>query len=150
MSAIAGILGCVDDPVNRSALDKMSAAMHHRGPDGSGQWRSRADSHGNGILLAHRRLAVLDKSDQPLVDGTRVLLTDGSIFSHPQGQDVMRELRVGGNAALAKLRGAFALALWDDSTRQLLLARDALGHKPLYFVRGSTAQTWCLQNIWKR
>lgn len=144
MSAIAGILGRVDDPANRSALEKMSAAMLHRGPDASGQWRSPADSQGNGILLAHRRLTVLDTSDQPLVDGARVLLSDGSIFSHPQGQDVMRELRVGGYAALAKLRGAFALALWDDSTRQLLLARDALGHKPLYFIRGSTAQTWFL------
>lgn len=144
MSAIAGILGRVDDPANRVALDRMSAAMIHRGPDASGRWIGGPDAHGNGILLAHRRLTVLDRSDQPLVDGSKVLLSDGSIFSHPQGQDILREFRVSGNTALAKLRGAFALALWDDSTWQLLLARDPLGHKPLYFVCGSSAQTWFL------
>ena len=86
MSAIAGILGRVDDPANRGALDRMSAAMMHRGPDASGTWVSRPNAHGGGILLAHRRLAVLDKSDQPAIDDDRVLLSDGSIFSHPQSQ----------------------------------------------------------------
>lgn len=145
MSAIAGILGRVDDPANRAALEHMSAAMVHRGPDASGKWASQPDADGNGILLAHRRLTVLDKSDQPLVDGKQVLVSDGSIFSHPQGRDVVGALRDGNGGALSKLRGPFALALWDDSKRELLLARDALGHKPLYFVRKFTAQeSWSL------
>ncbi|MEO6435283.1 MAG: asparagine synthase-related protein [Tepidisphaeraceae bacterium] len=132
MSAIAGILGRVDDAANRAAIECMSAAMAHRGPDGHGTWTSDADAQGNGCLLAHRRLVTLDTSHQPLVNGDKTLVTDATIFTHPQGGDVLRDLAHDAPAGLAKLRGAFALALWDGANRQLLLARDPLGHKPLY------------------
>ena len=143
MSAIAGILGRLDDATNRDALNCMSAAMAHRGPDGAGEWASRPDDRGHGCLLAHRRLVVLDESTQPIVEGGRAFVSDASVFTHPQGHDVLHELTRGGPPALSRLRGMFALALWDEESRQLLMARDPLGHKPLYFCRNPDAGgTW--------
>src|SRR6516164_8325984 len=70
MCGIAGIIGRLDEP-NHAALERMSHAMVHRGPDGSGTWISAPDSRGWGALLAHRRLSILDLSPagaQPMVD----------------------------------------------------------------------------------
>jgi asparagine synthase (glutamine-hydrolysing) len=70
MCGIAGIIGRIDEP-NRAALQRMSDAMVHRGPDASGRWTSEPDARGWGALLAHRRLAILDLSPagtQPMVD----------------------------------------------------------------------------------
>jgi len=61
MCGIAGIIGRLDEP-NHAALERMSHAMVHRGPDGSGTWISAPDSRGWGALLAHRRLSILDLS----------------------------------------------------------------------------------------
>jgi asparagine synthase (glutamine-hydrolysing) len=146
MSAIAGILGRIDDPTNREALDRMLAAMVHRGPDGVGKWNGDRDASGNGCLLAHRRLTTLDASEQPVTTGEKTLVADASIFSHPRALDILRELHCDDAAArVLRLRGAFALALWDEPVRCLLLARDPLGHKPLYFCRNPDASgKWSL------
>ena len=61
MCGIAGIIGRLDER-NRAALERMSHAMVHRGPDASGKWVSAPDSRGWGALLAHRRLSILDLS----------------------------------------------------------------------------------------
>jgi asparagine synthase (glutamine-hydrolysing) len=143
MSAIAGILGRVDDPANRAAIGRMMGAMVHRGPDGEGTFASRPDERGHGCLLAHRKLRVLDATDQPVSRGPHTLAADASIFTHPAAADVLRELSTNAPAALKQFRGMFAIALWDESTRQLLLARDPLGHKPLYFIHNTDpAGSW--------
>lgn len=131
MSAIAGILGRVDDAANHAALERMSAAMAHRGPDGHATWASDADAQGNGCLLAHRRLTTLDGSPQPLIRDGSVMVADATVYTHPRAAEVMDAID-GAPLGLETLRGMFALAIWDRRERRLLLARDPLGHKPLY------------------
>jgi len=156
MCGIAGIIGRIGDR-NRAALQRMSAAMVHRGPDGQGTWESPPDSRGVGALLAHRRLAILDLSPagaQPMVDPVsgHVIVFNGEIYNFRELRDrlvasgqtfqstgdtavMLRALGTQGPDAIASLRGMFALASWDPQRRQLLLARDPLGIKPLYVAR---------------
>ena len=158
MCGIAGILGTVDDR-NRAALKRMSEAMLHRGPDGSGGWESSPGADGRGALLAFRRLAILDLSptgEQPMIDprSGRVLIVNGEIYNYQElrrrlmdaGETfrssgdaavLLRCLSLQGHDAVASLRGMFAFASWDPARRTLLLARDALGIKPLYIARCS-------------
>jgi asparagine synthase (glutamine-hydrolysing) len=158
MCGIAGIIGRLDDR-NRAALERMSHAMVHRGPDGSGTWVSEADSRGWGALLAHRRLSILDLSPagaQPMVDTVtgHVTVFNGEIYNFrelrrclvAEGQELqstgdtavmLRALGLHGPAAVGWLRGMFAFACWDPKERRLLLARDPLGIKPLYLARSS-------------
>jgi asparagine synthase (glutamine-hydrolysing) len=158
MCGIAGIIGRVDNP-NRAALQRMSAAMVHRGPDASGTWISAPDSRGWGALLAHRRLSILDLSPagaQPMVDPAtgHVIVFNGEIYNFrdlrrrlvAEEQELqstgdtavmLRALGLHGPAAVAWLRGMFAFACWDPNERRLLLARDPLGIKPLYLARSS-------------
>src|SRR5215472_11946695 len=156
MCGIAGILGRLDDS-NRAALERMSEAMVHRGPDGAGTWESTPGADGRGALLAFRRLAILDLSpagDQPMVDPRtgQVLVFNGEIYNYqelrrrlmdagetfPSTGDaavLLRCLALQGHAAVASLRGMFAFASWNPARRTLLLARDPLGIKPLYIAR---------------
>jgi asparagine synthase (glutamine-hydrolysing) len=85
MCGIAGIIGRLDEP-NRTALERMSDAMVHRGPDASGTWVSMPDARGWGALLAHRRLSILDLSPagaQPMVDPVtgHVVILNGEIYN---------------------------------------------------------------------
>jgi asparagine synthase (glutamine-hydrolysing) len=156
MCGIAGIVGA-RDPGNRDALARMSAAMVHRGPDAEGTWESPADERGWGVLLAHRRLAILDLSPagtQPMIDAATggVVVFNGEIYNYrdlrarlaaagerfaSSGDTavLLRALGREGPSAVAALRGMFAFAYWDPRERTLLLARDALGIKPLYLAR---------------
>ena len=156
MCGIAGIIGRLD-ATNGAALKRMSEAMVHRGPDGSGSWVSEPDAHGWGALLAHRRLSILDLSSaaaQPMVDPVtghvlvlngeiynyrdlrRRLLAEGQVFQSTGDTAVMlRAISLHGAGAIASLRGMFAFACWDPKERRLLLARDAMGIKPLYVAR---------------
>jgi asparagine synthase (glutamine-hydrolysing) len=158
MCGIAGIIGRLDDH-NRGALERMSDAMVHRGPDGSGTWVSEPDSRGRGALLAHRRLSILDLSPagaQPMVDPLtgHVTVFNGEIYNFrdlrrrlaAEGQELqstgdtavmLRALGLHGPAAVGWLRGMFAFACWNPKERRLLLARDPLGIKPLYLARSS-------------
>jgi len=155
MCGIAGIVGRVT-PGHRAALDRMNAAMAHRGPDGAGTWVSDPDRDGFGCLLGHRRLAILDLSsaaDQPMLDrgpdGDQVLVFNGEIYNFRDLRSdleatgerftssgdtavMLRLLSRQGPEAVSRLRGMFAFALWDDHARRLTLARDPLGIKPLY------------------
>ncbi len=157
MCGISGYLLSLKASLGANALSLSKVALGHRGPDDSGLFEDR--SHGVG--LAHTRLSILDLSPlghQPMVsdDGSVVLVFNGEIYN-------FRELRVdlqaesycfrghsdtevllnlylshrhsadGVQAMLRRLNGIFAFALWDAGRGALLLARDALGVKPLYF-----------------
>jgi asparagine synthase (glutamine-hydrolysing) len=158
MCGIAGIIGRLDN-FNRAALERMKEAMVHRGPDGSGTWISEPDSCGRGVLLAHRRLSILDLSaagSQPMVDPAtgHVVVFNGEIYNFgelrqrlmAEGQELrstgdtavmLRALGLHGPGAVSWLRGMFAFACWNPTERRLLLARDPLGIKPLYLARSS-------------
>lgn len=156
MCGIAGIIGRIDER-NSAALQRMNEAMVHRGPDGQGTWRSEPDGSGWGALLTHRRLAILDLSAagaQPMIDPVTgdAIVFNGEIYNYvelrerlaAEGQSfqssgdtavMLRALGIHGIEAVARLRGMFTFAFWDRDARQLMLARDPLGIKPLYLAR---------------
>jgi asparagine synthase (glutamine-hydrolysing) len=166
MCGIAGILGRIDGG-NRAALQRMTDALAHRGPDGAGLWESSPDPDGAGCLLGHRRLSIIDLSsagDQPMTDHTgghdRTIVFNGEIYNF---KDLRRDLEQAGETfastgdtavmlrllalrgpdGVGMLRGMFAFALWDDGSRRLLLARDPLGIKPLYICHNPDPHgTW--------
>jgi asparagine synthase (glutamine-hydrolysing) len=166
MCGIAGIIGRLDD-LNLAALERMSDAMVHRGPDASGTWVSAPDTRGWGALLGFRRLSILDLSPagaQPMVDPLtgHVVVFNGEIYNFgdlrrrlvAEGEELrstgdtavmLRALGLHGPRAVSWLRGMFAFACWDPKERRLLLARDPLGIKPLYLARSSDPDTgWSL------
>jgi asparagine synthase (glutamine-hydrolysing) len=155
MCGIAGAIGFVDQTVIE-AVERMSDALVHRGPDGFGFWRS-IDSLGSpGVVLAHRRLKIIDLSEggrQPMVDPETgdALLFNGEIYNYRElrrdleargahfrsqsdSEVLLRSCRETGVGALEALRGMFAFAWWNPRTRRVLLARDRLGIKPLYWT----------------
>jgi asparagine synthase (glutamine-hydrolysing) len=158
MCGIAGILGRVDD-ANRAALKRMTDCLAHRGPDGEGTWESTPGANGQGVLLGHRRLSIIDLStaaSQPMVDEMtgHVLTYNGEAYNFQKLRDkllasgqtfrstgdstvLLRMVALEGPSAVASLRGMFAFAQWDPQKRTLLLARDALGIKPLYIARST-------------
>src|SRR5262249_35962455 len=136
--------------VDPHLLDAMTASLAHRGPDGQGVWTAP------GIGLGHRRLAIIDTSEagrQPMSDarGDFWITYNGEVYN-------FRELRIElaslgypsrtrtdtevillgyqawGPAVVERLSGIFAFALWDTRKRQLFLARDPLGVKPLFYT----------------
>jgi len=156
MCGIAGVLGRLSDR-NRGVLQRMKSAIAHRGPDGDGSWESMPDARGAGVMLGFRRLAILDLSTagmQPMVDSVTgdVVVFNGEIYNYAeirgrlaaQGQlfqssgdtaVMLRALSLQGREAIGGFRGMFAFAFWNSSARQLTLARDPLGMKPLYFAQ---------------
>ena len=157
MCGFAGIL----EPTVRTAPDALSAIagamaarLRHRGPDADGVW---ADGRG-GFAVGHRRLSIRDLTDagaQPMTseDGRYTIAYNGEAYGiDPLRRDlegrgmVFRGLsdtevvlkacaRLGVDAALERLNGMFAFALWDARGRRLWLVRDRLGIKPLYWGR---------------
>ena len=155
MCGIAGIL-CGDSPADplRAALEpelrQLAAALHHRGPDANGIWAK------DGVGLAHTRLSILDLSSagaQPMVspDGRYVLVYNGEVYNFRSlraeleaagerfagcgdTEVVLRLLIREGESALRRMDGMFALALLDTRTHTVLLARDRIGQKPLYYA----------------
>jgi len=154
MCGIAGIFAylAVAPPVERRELGRMNARMASRGPDGSGDWLSRDGQVG----LTHRRLAIIDLSErgaQPMhsADGALSITFNGEIYNYRElraelearghsfrtetDTEVLLQLYIDrGPAMVEALRGMFAFGLWDSRSRALLLARDPLGIKPLYYA----------------
>jgi asparagine synthase (glutamine-hydrolysing) len=149
---LAGILTRNPGPDHEVGLERMTATLAHRGPDGSGLWRD-AEA---GIHLGHRRLAVIDLTEegrQPMISagGRYVIVFNGEIYNHPELGRELADLghafrgtsdtevllaaldQWGLDATLARCVGMFAFALWDRRERVLALARDRLGEKPLYY-----------------
>jgi asparagine synthase (glutamine-hydrolysing) len=136
-------------PVDPGILRRMSDLLAHRGPDGEGIWQDGA------IGLAHRRLAIVDLSDaarQPMTaEDPRVrVVCNGEIYdfrelraelearghrfrTRADTEVLLAAYAAYGTECLSRLRGMFAFALWDGGRRRLLLARDRVGKKPLYY-----------------
>ena len=150
MCGIGGVFSWADPSgfdATRTAAD-LSAALAHRGPDGAGTFADR------GVLLVNRRLAIIDPTPagrQPMTtpDGRYTIVFNGEIYNYCElradlaragvpfatasDTEVLLALIVrDGVAALARARGMFAFALWDNTARTLTVARDRFGIKPLY------------------
>ncbi len=154
MCGIAGWLALADSGlVDRDALAVMRDALVHRGPDGAGLWTS-ADRRAG---LGFRRLAIVDLSDtamqpMPNEDGSVQVVFNGEIWNHgelrPQLEAAGHRFRTDhsdtetivhgyeewGDDVVHHLDGMFAFAVWDGPRRRLLLCRDRVGIKPLYFA----------------
>ena len=151
MCGIAGIMSFAGQPVSLDELREMCAAISHRGPDDEGLYLGRDKSVGLGM----RRLSIIDLQTgrQPVhnEDGTvwvvfngeiynfrdlrRTLEQRGHVFSTATDTEVIVHLYEDfGPRCVEHLRGMFAFALWDVRSRTLLLARDRLGIKPLYYA----------------
>ena len=153
---MCGIVGSIFTPnVEETpaieAVQQMTTRMAARGPDAEGVWS------GEGVVLGHRRLAILDldaRSNQPMVSGCgryvivfngeiynfrdlrRDLEADGASFRTTSDTEVLLALYArDGERMLPKLRGMFAFAIWDTTARELFLARDPYGIKPLYYAQ---------------
>lgn len=154
MCGICGIAEANHRPVDRASLQRMNAALVHRGPDSQGMLVRP------GVGLASRRLAVIDlvSGDQPISneDGSLWIVLNGEIYNfpdlrsdlerrghrfrtHSDTESILHLYEECGEACVEHLRGMFAFALWDGPRQRLLLARDRLGKKPLYYARRDEA-----------
>lgn len=153
MCGIVGFLGGVAGEVDvASMLERMTAALHLRGPDDSGSW---IDGQAR-MVLGHRRLSIVDLSPaghQPMhsASGRYVIAFNGEIYNHMdcraslpktsacwRGHSDTETLLAGFDAwgiqaTVARCIGMFAFAVWDRQTQTLTLGRDRLGEKPLYY-----------------
>jgi asparagine synthase (glutamine-hydrolysing) len=161
MCGIAGAVGSLSlvRPYDASVgervaecVGRMSDAISHRGPDGSGFWKTQRSE----VVFAHRRLAIIDLSEggaQPMIHPASgcVITYNGEIYNF---QELRRELESLGEAffsssdtevvlkayahwgldAVPRLRGIFAMAIWDPRSRSIHLVRDQMGIKPLYWT----------------
>ena len=150
MCGIAGYIGETKNP--SECLAKMAQAINHRGPDNNGIWTDFKQ-----IGLAHTRLSILDLSDaghQPMhsVSGNYVLIFNGEIYNHKYLRSELESIsnrnwlghsdtetllasieEWGIENTLSKVKGMFAIALWDKRSKNLYLSCDRIGEKPLYY-----------------
>src|SRR5579862_2414484 len=152
MCGICGILTVEPRLPGRSLLERMRDSIAHRGPDGAGLYLAP------GVGLGHRRLSIVDVAhgQQPMYseDQRFVIVYNGAIFNHPtlkpeleatgvryrtrsDTETVLHLYERFGERAVERMRGMFALAIWDCRERTLYLARDRYGVKPLYYVHSS-------------
>lgn len=151
MCGIAGLVSAEHlTGSDRRSVEPMLDALRHRGPDG------RGTHHDDHAILGHTRLAIIDPlgGRQPIPNENRTVWTvvNGEIYNHrdlrndleskghrftthSDSETVLHLYEELGPACVEKLRGIFALAVWDADRRTLLLARDPLGVKPLYYMR---------------
>src|SRR3982751_3211890 len=158
---MCGIAGFVESPLTaapfaaderRALVHRMCEVIRHRGPDDEGLLVE------HGVALGMRRLSIIDLStgNQPIhnEDRTVWVVFNGEIYNF---RDLRRELEAAGHrfytatdteaivhayeqwgtGAIARLRGMFGLAIWDARARTLLVARDRIGIKPLYYAESN-------------
>ena len=149
MCGIAGIYRLDGAPVERDLLRRMSSALAHRGPDGEGLYLDGSAG------LGHRRLSIIDLAGgaQPIANEDRTVwvICNGEVYNFRElradllarghrfatGSDsetIVHLYEERGEDCVRDLNGMFAFALWDSPRRRLLLARDRLGKKPLYYT----------------
>jgi len=140
--------------ISDHVISKMNLAISHRGPDSNGIWSDKK----SGIFFGHSRLSIIDLSaagNQPMKSnsGRFILTYNGEIYNHLEIRKELEEsssnIKWKGNSdtetlleaidfwgiekTLNKIQGMFAFGLWDQKKRCLILARDRIGEKPLYF-----------------
>src|SRR5207302_1314359 len=150
MCGIVGIAGLNPlEPVDETRLKIMRDVLRHRGPDGEGLW---TDAH---VGLGFRRLAIIDveggAQPMPNEDGSVWVVFNGEIYNHAKlrpwlearghhyrtrsdTETIVHLYEEEGERCVEKLQGMFAFAVWDRPRQRLLLARDRLGIKPLYYA----------------
>jgi asparagine synthase (glutamine-hydrolysing) len=154
MCGICGILSpSASLAIDERTVARMCSRLAHRGPDGEGMWSDPAQ----GAALGHRRLSIVDLSQagaqpMPNEDGTVILTYNGEVYNHAE---LRKELEAAGHVyrshtdsetivhlyeeegfrCVERLEGMFALAIWDARKRELFLARDRVGVKPLYYAQ---------------
>ena len=157
MCGLAGFVGgdwSSGEEQARAVLGRMAGRISHRGPDGTGLWLDPEQR----VALGHNRLAILDLSpagDQPMLSagGRYVIVYNGEVYNHNElrrrliaesvpinwrghsdTETLLAAIEAWGiRTTLERAVGMFAFALWDRQTKQLTLARDRLGEKPLYY-----------------
>ena len=152
MCGIAGLIRSCSPGADEKTLQRMGEVMLHRGPDAGGVYLD------DQVGLVHRRLSIIDLSplgNQPMFygDGRYVIVFNGEIYnflelraeleqkgcsfkSRTDTEVILALYALEGSACLARLNGMFAFALWDREAQTLLLARDRIGKKPLYYYHG--------------
>ena len=150
MCGIAGIFDLGGRPVSDAEVRAMNDVMTHRGPDDGGQYVEQ------GLGLANRRLAIIDLSPaghQPMAneDGSLLLVYNGELYnftelvptlearghlfhSRTDSEVILHAYEEWGPDCLSRFNGMFAFAIWDRRRRELFLARDRFGVKPLYYA----------------
>jgi asparagine synthase (glutamine-hydrolysing) len=149
MCGICGIFDFKNNPISRDLLENMNTQIRHRGPDGEGTYFAP------GLGMANRRLSIIDieGGTQPICneDGTINVVYNGEIYNFVELREELRKnghvfrtqsdtevivhgYEEWGDDCTNRFNGIFAFALWDCNRRRLLLARDHLGVKPLYYT----------------
>lgn len=159
MCGIAGVAGLTaDGPDTDALLGRMCGAIRHRGPDDEGHFVAP------GVGLGMRRLSIIDVAggQQPIgnEDGSVQVVFNGEIYNHhalrsalsaerhefrthADTETIVHGYEEWGDDVVSHLRGMFAFALWDAKRRRLLIARDRLGIKPLYYELRDGALWFC-------
>ena len=150
---MCGIAGCYQQADGQKLVDIMTDRIAHRGPDATGTWCHEDDRVT--VHLGHRRLSIIDLSadaDQPFSKYGMSLVYNGELYNYKElraelanrgvrfvtrcdTEVVLEAWRAWGSDALRRFRGMFAFALADTATGELILARDPLGIKPLYYLQ---------------
>ena len=131
-------------------LSENGRLLEHRGPDDEGDWKHPSLP----LAFVHRRLSIIDieQGDQPMVRGEDAIAYNGEIYNfhrikkelkkegmkfhtNSDTEVILQGYRQHGEDILDRLRGMFSLVIWDEERKQLLLARDHVGQKPLYYYR---------------
>jgi len=154
---MCGIAGKTDwnnsDPDIMETVRSMNKKIYHRGPDNEGLLKL------DGITLGHRRLSIIDlseKGNQPMstADGRYVCVYNGEVYNFPQIKNDLKKFNIDfrshtdtevilyayekyGIDCFDKFNGMFAIAIWDSKQKELILARDRFGKKPLYYTFGN-------------
>lgn len=149
MCGICGIFGLerIDQP--KEIVRRMNASMQHRGPDASGEFATTE------VALGHQRLSIIDLNagaNQPMHSTNghtslvfngelynyrelRAQLTDYNFITNSDTEVILAAYQKWGINAVQRFNGMFAFALWDDQKKELFLARDRMGIKPLYYAQ---------------
>lgn len=149
MCGICGIFDRGGSPIDQASVERMLAVIKHRGPDGDGRYIDRE------IGLGHRRLSIIDLGGgaQPIgnEDGSVQIVFNGEIYNfielrkeleafghqfktRSDTEVIVHAYEQWGTECVKRFNGMFAFAIWDQRKRELFLARDHLGIKPLYYV----------------
>lgn len=153
MCGIVGIVALDGHPLDPRAIEPMRDTLAHRGPDGAGSFVEGP------VALGHRRLSIIDIAggDQPMAtqDGSIRCVFNGEIYNYIElrralqasgcrfvtesdTETILHAYVRSGDRFVDDLRGMFAIALWDERGRRLVLARDRIGKKPLYYTVTAT------------